>query len=125
MTDRPRFPDEAHEEVWRAAQQAIADSATNATGVDDAYWLTSTLFDLAGSLLTTADDLGSRLADLEQWRADTAAATGDVLAVAGDDDAGWTWARTAPNGVIVAVSDGTYSRAGDAWRGAHRANPDL
>ena len=65
MTDRPTFPDEAHEAVWVAAQQAIADAADNASGVDDAYWLTSTLFDLIGSLLAANDALTARVAALE------------------------------------------------------------
>ena len=131
--------DRAHDGIRRAVLQAIADLQDAAVGVEDSYFLTDLLFQLVDQALTAADELTTRVEQLERWRADTAAATGDrldVIPVSAETAAqtgstlgislttGWTWVRIATNGEEIARGQ-TYTREADAWRGAHRANPDL
>lgn len=71
-------PDDGHEAIRVAVVQAIEDAASNASGVDDAYWLTSTLFDLIGSLLSANDALTARVDALEAAAAPPIAPTPEV-----------------------------------------------
>jgi hypothetical protein len=135
-SDLPDFrtpsPDEGHEAIRAPLAQAIDDLADavgdldNAKlGVDDAYFLTDLLFDLLDGVMAASGELTVRIDVIDQWRTAITDAAGDRLTVTGEDSAGWTWARVAANGAVVAVADQPYTREADAWRGAHRANPDL
>lgn len=118
-------PDEGHEAIRLAVVAAIQDLAYTTDDAALGLDLADTLFALLDSAMVANDALAERLGVLEQWHTDTSAASGDTLSIAGNDTDGWTWARTASNGTVIAVSDSTYSRGADAWRGARRANPDL
>lgn len=69
---RTPSPDEGHEAIRKPLEKAIddlartvADVQANTIGVDDAYFLADTLFELVGAALTAVDDLTARVAVLE------------------------------------------------------------
>lgn len=59
------YPDRAHEALRSELLAAINAGQDNSAGVDDAYYLTDTLFGLIDSLLAQIDALQQRVAALE------------------------------------------------------------
>lgn len=110
------LPDRAHEAIRRSVLKAIEDGEWNTADVDLSLDMSDTLF----QLLTTVQ---ADIAALQGWRELLAAASGDALDVI-ETDGGWTWTRTASNGEEISRGE-DYTREADAWRGGHRANPDL
>lgn len=51
------LPDRSHESLRQSVVQALEDGAANATGVEDAYFLTDLLFDLLNDALNRLDAL--------------------------------------------------------------------
>lgn len=128
------LPDRAHEAIRLAVLAAILDIEWNTADAELSLDLADTGFQL---LATVQADVAA----LQEWRASLAAASGDVLDVVevapesvttADADGvetttaepRWTWTRTAANGEEISRGE-DYSRESDAWRGGHRANPDL
>lgn len=55
------FPDAGHEAIRQWVKQALAESADNAAGVGDSYFLTDLLFSLLDGAFASIDDLTARL----------------------------------------------------------------
>lgn len=57
--------DRGHESLRQSVVRALAESADNATGVGDAYFLADLLFSLVGDVQTAVEALSARVTALE------------------------------------------------------------
>jgi hypothetical protein len=80
VADLPPYPDRAHEALRTELLAQIDAAEQNAAGVDDSYFLTDTLFDLADSLLAQINALNIRCDALQIDRDTAFAAIGDLQA---------------------------------------------